>query len=149
MLADRYRLLGVDVSRGQLRLASESVPNAFLIQADMAHLHFRSGSFDGVVAFFSLFHVPSDQQGHLVRSIFDWLRPGGKLVATMGSSHNERDYTDDFMGVPMVWSSLGSEANKDLVVQAGFELINAVEETEIEFGSDVTWLWIVARKPLR
>ena len=147
-LAHRFKLLGVDLSREQLRLAQQNVPHASLIQADMASIQFRPASFDGVIAFFSLIHVPSEEQTGLVCSIYDWLRPGGTLVATMGSKCNERDFTEDFMGVSMYWSSLGTEANKALVKQAGFELIRADEETEIEFDSPVTFLWIVARKPV-
>ena len=147
-LAHKFKLVGVDLSREQLRLAQQSVPNASLIQADMASIHFQSSSFDGVVAFFSFIHVPSDEQAGLIHSIYDWLRPGGTLVATMGSKCNETDFTEDFMGVSMYWSSLGAEANKILVKQAGFELVSADEETEMEFGSPVTFLWIVARKPV-
>jgi len=57
------------------------------------------------------------------------------------------DYTEDFMGLPMCWSSLGSEASKVMVRDVGFRLDTAAEETDIEFGSPVTFLWVIATKP--
>jgi SAM-dependent methyltransferase len=146
-LAGRFRLVCVDLSRGQLGLAQSTGLNASLVHGDMASVQFRQESFDGVVAFFSLIHVPGVEQAALLQSIFSWLRPGGILVATMGSSAVDVDHDEDFMGVPMCWSSLGTEANEAMVCDAGFRLDTAAEETAIEFGSPVTFLWVVATKP--
>lgn len=146
LLARRFSLVCVDISLGQLRLAQTGL-NANFVQGDMSSIQFRQESFDGVAAFFSLIHVPDVEQTALLQSIFGWLRPGGKLVATFGARAVGVDYTEDFMGLPMCWSSLGSEASKVMVRDVGFRLDTAAEETAIEFGSPVTFLWVVASKP--
>lgn len=47
----------------------------------------------------------------------------------------------------MYWSSLGSEAFRSLLSATGFHLDVVTEETAFEFGSPVTFLWVVATKP--
>lgn len=147
-LAERFQITGVDISPRSVALARQNVPGARFLQADMAHLDFPAGSFDGVAAFYSVIHVPRDQQGALFSRIASWLRPGGLLVATMGTRSRKVDYGDDFLGVPMFWSTFDSETNKGLVEGAGLEIAQAREETEEEDGQPVTFLWIVARKPV-
>jgi SAM-dependent methyltransferase len=54
MLSRRFAVVGVDISQQMVRLARLNAPRAVLLQADMASVAFRSASFDGVVAFYSL-----------------------------------------------------------------------------------------------
>lgn len=145
-LGERFRLTGVDLSRAQLRLARRNVPRATFVQADMASIQFRPASLDGVAAFFSLIHVPAPEQPALFRSIHRWLKPGGLLVCTLATDPAEEQFTDDFLGVPMLWGSLGVEAGRAAVADAGLRIEVAAEETAPELGRPVTFLWIVARK---
>jgi SAM-dependent methyltransferase len=146
-LAGRFALTGVDMSARSIALARLKVPGATFIEADMAEVDFAAGSFDGVAAFYSLIHVPRDLKGALLEQIASWLRPGGMLVATMGTHAEAVDYGEDFLGVPMYWSTFDSETNRRLVEQAGFEIVSARQETEEEDGQLVTFLWVIARKP--
>ena len=146
-LAERFDVTGVDISAQSIGLARRTIPQAHFLLADMAGLDFPPGTFDAVVAFYSLIHVPRQEQSGLLCRIASWLRPGGLLVATMGTGPTEGDY-DDFLGAPMYWSSFDGETNRRLVVQTGLEIVSAQEEAEIEHGQPVTFLWIVARKPL-
>lgn len=50
----RARVVGVDISIAQTRLARERVPTGAFLVADMAKLEFRSGSFDSIAAFYSV-----------------------------------------------------------------------------------------------
>jgi SAM-dependent methyltransferase len=147
-LAERFRVTGVDISARSVDLARENVPNAHFFQADMAELDFESGRFDAVAAFYSIIHVLRDQQGSLFCRIASWLRPGGLLLATMGTHSLEADYCEDFLGAPMYWSTFDSETNRRLVEESGLEVVQVLEETEEEDGQPVTFLWIVARKPV-
>ena len=104
-------------------------------------------SFDAVAAFFSVIHVPRQEQPELLARIASWLRPGGLLVMTMGTNSIQTDHDDDFLGVPMYWSSFDAQANRRLVEKAGLQIVSARQETEEEDGYSVTFLWIVARKP--
>jgi hypothetical protein len=113
----------------------------------MTELQFPALRFDGIAAFYSIIHVPREDQPALLARIATWLRPGGMLVATMGMNSIPGDYDDGFLDVPMYWSTYDSETNRHLVQRAGLELVQEVEEIEHEHGEPVTSLWIVARKP--
>jgi len=145
-LAQRFEVTGVDVSARQIALAQQSVPEAQFIQADITQLDFPPASFDAVAAFYSIIHVPRQEQAKLLRDIASWLRPGGLLVATMGAHSMKANFDEDFLGAPMYWSSFDSQTNRRLVKEAGLHIVNAREETAKEFDEPVTFLWIVAQK---
>jgi hypothetical protein len=113
----------------------------------MAELDPPPESYDGVAAFYALFHVPREQQPQLLRDIASWLRPGGLLVATMSTQASSGDVEEDWLGAPMYWSSYDSATNVRLVQEAGLVVLQAREETVEEHGQEVSFLWIVARKP--
>ena len=60
-LAERFAVTGVDISERQIRLARRNVPDAKFIQGDMTLLKFPAASFDAVVDFYSITHVPREQ----------------------------------------------------------------------------------------
>ena len=146
-LARRFKVTGVDISQRHITLARQNVPEAQFIQADITQLDFPPASFDAIAAFYSLIHVPRQEQPKLLRDIASWLRPGGLLVATMGAHSVKREFEEDFLGARMFWSSFDSETNKRLVKETGLHIMSAQEETAMEFGAPVTFLWVIAQKP--
>jgi SAM-dependent methyltransferase len=146
-LAERFKLIGVDLSTRNVELARANVPSATFLHADMTALELEPASFDAVVAFFSIIHVPREEQSGLLAQIARWLRPGGLFVATMGASATENGYEEDWLGAPMYWSHFDAETNQRLVEEAGLVVASAVLETADEDGLPVTFLWVVARKP--
>lgn len=145
-LATRFAVTGVDLSGHSIVLARQNVPDATFLHADLATVQFPPESFDAVVAFFSLIHVPRQEHATVLRSIASWLRPGGLLIATMGAGESDGDVEEDWLGAPMYWSHFETETNVRLVREAGLEVIEANEETEDEDGVPVKHLWVVARK---
>ncbi|HUX75328.1 MAG TPA: class I SAM-dependent methyltransferase [Anaerolineae bacterium] len=145
-LAQRFEVTGVDFSARQLALARQNVPQAQFIQADITQLNLPPGSFDGVAAFYSLIHVPREEQPNLLQDIASWLHPGGLFVATMGVHSVKADFAEDYLGTPMYWSGFDSETNERLVEEAGLRIISTREETATEFDKSVTFLWIIAQR---
>jgi SAM-dependent methyltransferase len=146
-LAERFALTGVDLSARNDDLARVNVPIATFLHAEMTALEFESERFDAVVAFFSIIHVPREEQAGLLAQIARWLRPDGLFVATMGARATENGYAEDWLGAPMYWSHFDAETNRKLVEEAGLVIESAPLETADEDGAPVTFLWIVARKP--
>ena len=142
-LAEHFAVTGVDISHCQVERARRDIPGATFIRADMTSLRLPRCSFDAVTAFFSIIHVPRDEQPDLIRSIAAWLRPKGLLFATMTARGKEIDFDDCWMGAPMFWSGYDGDTNKRIVREAGLDIIS-VEETE---DSDGHFLWLMARKP--
>jgi len=146
-LARRFQVTGVDISQRQIELARHYVPEAHFVQADATQLDLPPDSLDGVVAFYSIIHIPRAEQTGLVLKIASWLRTGGYFVAALGTRAVDNELNEDFLGAPMVWSGYDAATNRRMVEEAGLEILSAREETEPEFGEDITFLWLVARKP--
>jgi SAM-dependent methyltransferase len=111
---------GVDISEVQIRRARELVPAGEFLQADISSVDFDSESFDAVVSFFALIHLPLDDQLPLLRRIAGWLRPGGLFVATTGYwawTGYEENWLDG--GAPMWWSHADVATYRSWIEQAG------------------------------
>ena len=137
---------GLDVSARSIAVARREVPSARFLVGDMAGLAFPAESFDLVTAFYSIIHLPRDEHGRLLRRVARWLRPGGGLVANLGTT-GEDSFADDWLGVPMYWSSWDQRTNRRLLEAAGLDVTVDTVETSVEDGEQVTFQWVVARKP--
>ena len=141
-LAEHFTVTGVDISECQIERARLAVPEATFIWADITSLQLQRCSFDAVTAFFSIIHVPRDEQPDLLRSIAGWLRPDGIFFATMTAKGKETDFDKCWLGAPMFWSGFDSDTNKRMVREAGLCIVSA-EETQDRDGH---FLWLLARK---
>lgn len=146
-LAARHRVHGIDISARQIVLATKNVPGASFQQADMASVDFAEDSYDAVVAFYALTHLPRNEQGPLLERIVRWLRPGGLFFATMGVRADPGTIEDDWLGAPMYFSHHDAATNRRLVEAAGLTVTRAEVEAEDEDGQPVEFLWLMARKP--
>ena len=148
-LAERgFAVTGVDVSAMQLDLARTHVPEATFVKADMAEVCFEPGTFDAVVAFHSIIHVPRTEHPALLGRIHRWLKPNGAFLATMTITDYEgRDEDWEGWGAPMVWSHFDADTNLAMLRDAGFGILYAEPRTGGGTGhEDETWLWVLARK---
>ena len=146
-LAERHRLLGVDISPRQVERARERVPNASFECADATELALEPGSFDAVVSLFMLGHVPRAEQAPLLGSIASWLCDGGYLLATLGTATADDVVDDDWLGAPMFFASFDEAAGRRLLADAGFGLIESrVIPVEEPGHGVVSFMWILARK---
>jgi SAM-dependent methyltransferase len=143
-----FTVTGVDVSARQLELARQHVPAATLLKADMADeaaLDFLPSSFAAVVAFYSIIHVPREEQPALVARVHRWLRPGGLFLATWAVGAWEGEETDwEGYGAPMWWSHYGPEDSLMLLAAAGFRVASAETTSKGE-----TWMWVSAEADTR
>jgi SAM-dependent methyltransferase len=145
-LADGRDVTGVDLSAAQIERARRNVPSATFLQADMTALDFEPATFDAVVAFYCLTHVPRDELAGLLARIHGWLRPGGWFIATMGADDEPGDIEAGWLGVDMYFSHFGAKANRRLVESGGFTIDSARIETEPEDRHDARFLWVVASR---
>lgn len=129
-LSERFDVIGADISASQLSLARRQAPGVALLRGDMEHLHFAPSSFDAVVSFYAIFHLPRQQQPDLFSRMLEWLRPGGYALVSLGRT-DEPAYTEDFFGVEMYWSHYGTEQYRDMLLKTGFDLL---EEQILDHG---------------
>jgi SAM-dependent methyltransferase len=145
LLAERFRLTGVDLSPAQLARARTRVPEAEFVEADFTELELEPGSVDAVAAFYSFNHVPRDLLAPLYRRICCWLAPGGLFLTALGTSDTE-NWTGDFLGAPNYFSSFPPETNSRMLAEAGFALLRDELVTFLEPEGEATFQWILARR---
>jgi len=146
LAAAGLQVTGLDVSARSIEVARREVPSARFLVGDMATIAFPTESFDLVTAFYSIIHLPRDEHGRLLRRIARWLRPGGGLIANLGTTGGD-SFTEDWLGVPMYWSSWDQRTNRRLLEAAGLDILVDTIETSVEDGAPVTFQWVVVRKP--
>ena len=147
LLSQHFDLTALDFSGEQLRRARRAAPSATFIEGDMASQTFPTAHYAGVVALFSIIHVPCEEHARLLRDIQLWLQPGGLFIFNSGANAAYRGYEEDWLGAPMFWSHHGPETTRQLVLRAGFELLSQRVETINEGHGPATFVWWSARKP--
>lgn len=153
MLLDKgARVVANDISPKQVAMAKARCPEAELHTGDMTALTFEPASFGGAVSFYAIFHLPREEQKAMLSKIYGWMRPGA-VFALNFATVDEEEIHGEFLGHGMYWSSYGVEANKAMMVDVGFEVLEAeelesgdgkLEEDDPDYG--VKFLWIAARK---
>lgn len=125
--------VGLDFSQEQLRLASDAVPRAALVQGDLTGLPFSRDAFDAVVASNAVIHVPVADHPRVFAEFARVLRPGGRLLVSEGEEAFERT-NPDWLGEDreMTWHMAGVEATKEHLRDAGFEIGDVWEASETE-----------------
>jgi len=112
-----FDVLGVDISAVQIERARQLVPRARFEQADMATWEHEPGTFDAVVALYSLIHVPIQDQRNLLPKIRRWLRRGGYLLAIVG--FERWTGIEDYFGAAMFWDHADRETYLAWLTAAG------------------------------
>ncbi|KAJ7146470.1 S-adenosyl-L-methionine-dependent methyltransferase [Mycena epipterygia] len=140
---------GNDISAAQIALAREHVPKATLIQGDMLTLDFAPASFDAVLAFYSIFHLPKEEQALMIEKIRGWLRPGGWLLCNF--HFEEGDVTREGWfdpSVTMFSSGLGVEGTREIFHKQvpGFKLVVDKVDVETVGRFEQKFHWVMALK---
>lgn len=128
---------GIDASERMLSLARQNAPRATFLAGDMRTVALRA-TFDGVVAWDSLFHVPREEHAAMFRRLRSWLAPGGVLLLTLGGSQG--DFTALMCGGELFYSSNAPQRSVELLEDAGFR----VELQEIDDPSSRGHLVLLA-----
>ncbi|HUB38367.1 MAG TPA: class I SAM-dependent methyltransferase [Streptosporangiaceae bacterium] len=131
---------GVDISEVQIRRAKELVPAAEFLRADISSVDFGPESFDAVLSFFALIHLPLDDQLPLLRRIAGWLRPGGLFVATTGYwawTGYEENWLDG--GASMWWSHADVATYRSWMDRAGLLIDREEFVPEGDGGHALFW----------
>ena len=122
-LAGTFSLTGIDISSNMIDLAKKNVPTAKFVIADVMETEFPVGSFDAIVSFYAIFHIPRQKHLNLFRRFVQWLRPGGLLLFTIAKKDDGPGYTeDDFFGETMYWSNFGPSTYEKFLAETGFQI---------------------------
>lgn len=134
-----FDVTGVDIAEKHVKQARDNVPEAEFIQGDFFEQDFGENSFDAIVSFYAIFHIPREEHKELFEKIRYWLKEDGVILVTMGPDEMDQ-HKGEIGGEEMVWSSYSQEENVRLVKEAGFNVL----ETYVEDWREETHQWILA-----
>ncbi|MBC9902989.1 class I SAM-dependent DNA methyltransferase [Achromobacter xylosoxidans] len=134
------RLTGVDASDSMLARARASFPDHSWIEADMRHLP-PLRPFHGLIAWHSFFHLRPEDQRPMFKTFERLAAPGAALMYTSGTCLGEA--IGQFEGQPLYHGSLDTAEYRELLRQAGFEVVRHVEGDTTCGGANI---WLARRR---
>jgi ubiquinone/menaquinone biosynthesis C-methylase UbiE len=135
---------GVDFSQKNINLARKNVPEAEFIKGDFSMIDFKKESFDAIVSFYAIFHIPREEHRDLFAKMNYLLKKKGIIIVTLGTSGSEYGEEDDWCGAPMAWSSHEPDMAKAIISEAGFTILETFFEGKP--GDDEYHFWVLAQK---
>ncbi len=122
LLAQAHCVTGVDISSVQIERAKQLVPTARFICADMCELEFSNEIFNAVICLYSIIHVPISDQPVLIKKIWQWLKPEGYLLISVGQDEwtgQEKNW-QDVKDADMYWSHADRDTYVRWLTEEGF-----------------------------
>ena len=118
-----YEVMGVDISERMLKIAKGVVPDGKFIKKDMTKINFPKNSFDIIVSFQSILHIPKNEQKKLLQKVYEILNPEGKILISV-TSNKGGEYINNWMGkTKMFWNETSKKDNLALIEKIGFKII--------------------------
>lgn len=116
------------------------------IEGDMMALDFAEANFDVILGFYTIQHLPREEQVTMIEKIVKWLRPGGFILINFPAENYEHAVMTGWMGEKgwIFHSGWGTDMYRALVKEAGMEVIlSEVKQDNVK----AQFLWVIAKKP--
>ena len=143
-LTQHHRVVAIDFSIAQARMASRLVPPALIACVDMTQLAFPPRIFDGICSFFAILHIPRSEHRNLIAAFHRLLREDGLILLCLGASDNEATY-GPYFGTRMFWSHFDSKEYLGMLTATGFRVMSSEIQPD-PISKIATHLFVLARK---
>jgi SAM-dependent methyltransferase len=140
---------GLDLAPGMLARARQRYPALPCVAADMLALPVADGTWAGLVAFYSIIHLPPADLPRGLREFYRVLQPGGRALISFHIGA-ERVHLDEFMDSPVALDFQFYEPAPvaEALTAAGFEMeAQIVREPYVGFEHPSRRAYLLARKP--
>jgi SAM-dependent methyltransferase len=94
-------VFGIDLSPAMIELARRDFPGMRFDVGSMTDLDLPDASLGGVIAWYSLIHIPDDEIGTVLAHFRRVLRPGGRLIVGFHVGDGSNLKTEGYGGHPM------------------------------------------------
>ncbi|MGY2050886.1 class I SAM-dependent methyltransferase [Methylobacterium sp. JK268] len=136
LVGQQCRVTGIDAAPELIALCRARRPDQAWHVGDMRAMALGA-SFDGIIAWNSLFHLSHADQRRMVPILRAHAAPGAALMFTSGPSHGEA--IGRFGGEPLYHASLDGDEYRALLDRNGFDVLaHAVEDPAC--GGHTIWL---------
>jgi SAM-dependent methyltransferase len=146
ILSDRFELTGVDFSEAQIDLARRHVPGAQFVCQDMTKLDYPEDTFDAIVSYYAIIHIPREEHRSLFVNFQRMLKRDGFALLCLGAESLADDIDENYLGTRMYWSHFDADTYLEMLEVIGFKLIwsRIVRDATCEGGGH---LFVLVQKP--
>jgi SAM-dependent methyltransferase len=121
-LIKNFQVIGLDFSQQQLLLARKNIHGAALVCADITKLPFHNSTFDAIISYYSIIHIPRKEHREVLFNFHRLLKVGGLALLCLGAGDLPVD-TGDWHGAEMFWSHYDRETNLQLISELQFTVL--------------------------
>jgi SAM-dependent methyltransferase len=139
-----FNLIGVDFSKKHVSMARKNVPKAKFIYKDFTKVKFRPATFDAIVSFYAIFHIPRKENEKLFLTINKLLKRNGIILVSLGTGGEEYGFEKNWIGASMAWSTYKPKEYESIIRNNGFKIIKSVFEGKP--GDKEYHFWVLAKK---
>jgi cyclopropane fatty-acyl-phospholipid synthase-like methyltransferase len=124
--ASGHQVVGVDGSEAMLAIARRNLPGHRWIHDFLERVEFEE-TFDAVVCWDSLFHLPRQRHQPVIARIHRWLAPGGTMMVSSGGLVEDggQGFIDSMFGREFFYDSLPPDRMVAMIEETGFEILRA------------------------
>jgi ubiquinone/menaquinone biosynthesis C-methylase UbiE len=146
ILSERFIVTGLDFSEAQIDLARKNVPNATFVCQDMTSLAFPEETFEAIVSYYAIIHIPRQEHRALFANFQRMLKSGGYALLCLGAENLVDDIDENYLGTRMYWSHFDAETYRKMLEDTGYQLVwsRIVRDETCEGGGH---LFVLAKKP--
>jgi SAM-dependent methyltransferase len=119
ILAENFQVTGVDFSTKQTHRAKAGLSKSTFVCADLANLPFHDSTFDAIVSFYALIHIPREEHQQLIMNFHRILKPKGLAFLCMGAGDLPPE-TAEYLGAKMFWSHYDRKTNLEILERSHF-----------------------------
>jgi ubiquinone/menaquinone biosynthesis C-methylase UbiE len=121
-LIENFQVTGLDFSKQQLLLARKTVQDATLVCGDIAKLPFPDSTFDAVLSYYSIIHIPRNEHREVLSNFHRILKTGGLALLCLGAGDLPSN-TSSWYGTQMFWSHYDRETNLQMMIGLHFTVL--------------------------
>ena len=143
-----FSVQGIDMSTKMLEIAKERFPDISFKEMDMRALQFGDGSFDGLLAAYSIIHIPTEEIPEVLKEFSRVLKPDGHLMIIAQEGIADQIVDEPLMEGEKIFVNFFSlDSLSGFVKDSGFEIVKAeiVGSTD-ENSLSKSFINIIAKK---
>jgi ubiquinone/menaquinone biosynthesis C-methylase UbiE len=148
MHSKHFDIIGIDLSKTMLEYARKKYPHIEFRLGDMTKLPFQNETFDGILASYSVIHLPKDAISGVLAKLNVILKSNGIMYLSVQSGKSSQGfYSHPTIPNDQVFLNIfAKEEILNLLSEHGFEIVSQHEKLPQGRVFNFTKLFIIAKK---
>jgi ubiquinone/menaquinone biosynthesis C-methylase UbiE len=142
-----FSVIGLDSSKEMIKIAKHNFPKIKFNLADMNHIEYNTKQFSGIIASFSLIHIPKNKIPSIIKKFSEILKGNGMLYLSLQSGRSKEIFINGpfIKGEKLFLNIMSFNEIKKVLNKYGFNIIwskkRKPNKNEIKFDK----LFIIAK----